>query len=131
MSAPQRPDPIERYLQRLPEALPRAGTGDAIVERHLRRRRLRRWAPPLAAAAAIVMLLLYLPRVSTPPPPAVQAAAQNPALAEVRSVDRRLQAAYLTAGSEAELDALWQQRRQAVARLEAAEAGSVRLEIRL
>lgn len=111
-SAPNpRDERIDRYLAQLPSELPDAELGERVVARHLRRRRLRRrWAPLAAAATAILWLAL----AQGPIPTAGNDEARvDPALIEVRSVDRRLQAAYLAGADSAELAALWRQRERA------------------
>jgi hypothetical protein len=102
---------VDRYLAQLPVELPAAGLGERVVALHLRRRRLRRACAPLAVAAG---LILWLALAQRPMPPADVAAERvDPALIEVRSADRRLQAAYLAGADASELDALWRQRERA------------------
>ena len=105
---------IDRYLSQLPVDLPDADLGERVVARHLRRRRLRRAWVPLAAAAAATLWLAF---ASGPMPTSGDAQARvDPALIEVRSADRRLQAAYLSGADSAELAALWRQRERAARR---------------
>lgn len=109
---------IDRYLAQLPAGLPDADLGERVVERHLRRRRLRHAWPPLAAAAvATLWLVLAQGPLTTSSENQVSV---DPAWIEVRSTDRRLQAAYLAGAEPAELAALWRQRERA-ARREAAQ----------
>lgn len=111
----ERDERLDRYLARLPVELPEAGLGERVVAQHLRRRRLRRAWASLAAAACFT---LWLAVAQGPMPPADPAAARvDPTLIEVRSADRRLQAAYLAGADAAELEVLWRQRERA-ARLE-------------
>jgi hypothetical protein len=101
---------VERYLARLPGALPDAELGSRVVDRHLRRRRRRRLAAPLVAAAALALFFL-LPALRVPSTPVGPVGANpDPVLLEIRSADRRLQAAYVAGAGPAELDALWRVR---------------------
>jgi len=111
---------LQRYLKSLPTAEPPSGLGARILARHAQRRRRSRLLAPLAVAAALAlaaMLPLTL-RSPSPEPTRHAAMAPDPALVEeIRSLDRRLQSTYLTAGDQASRDTLWQARLQAEARL--------------
>lgn len=122
---------VDRYLRDLPGALPPAGLGDRIVDRHLARR-ARRNGLPLAAACLLAAVLLWQ-QVGQNPVPTGEAPrrVEAQALVEVRSVDRRLQAAFRGGASADELDALWRARREALAQLEAAPAAGERRQVRL
>lgn len=131
----QQPDPVQRYLRDLPRAMPDAGLGQAIVQRHLRRRRWRQRAPWLAAAAAVLTAVLWQPQRSepsllTPLAPPMAAAAVDPAWVDIRALDRRLQAAYSDGADSQSVELLWQQRQQAVLRLQSEPDTSTR-ELRL
>lgn len=103
-----REEALERYLAQLPSAHPDAGVGDAVIARHLRRRRLRRVLPPVAAAATLLLWVgMHGPDPVTPAAPVL---AIDPDVAEMRSIDRRLQAAYLEGATADELAALWAER---------------------
>lgn len=123
---------VDRYLRRLPDAMPPAGLGDRIVDLHLARRARRRWIP-LAAAASLLLAVLIWQQAGRAPEldAAAPALAESPALVDVRSVDRRLQAAYLAGASEAELASLWQARRAALAELESGPSTRERRQVRL
>ena len=133
MSTPgPRDEAVDRYLRRLPGAMPPAGLGDRIVDLHLARRARRRWIP-LAAAASVLLALLVWQQTGRAPGTGSLAPelAESPALIDLRSVDRRLQAAYLAGASEAELAGLWQARREALAELESGPTARERRQVRL
>lgn len=127
-----RDERVDRYLRQLPGAMPPAGLGDRIVDLHLARRARRRWIPLAAAASLLLAVLawqqLFRSAAPTDEPPAL---ADSPALVDLRSVDRRLQAAYLAGASDAELASLWQARRAALAELESGPAARERRQVRL
>lgn len=122
-------------LAELPVFAPDAGLWSRIRAEHERRRRMRRWrlALPFAAAAAIaVATVLVLPR-NAPDTKLVQGMRESRnlerewhALAPVSStrssaevarlhvIDASLQAAYDRGAGNAELEALWQQRNDAL-----------------
>jgi hypothetical protein len=133
MSAPgPHQEPVDRYLRRLPQAMPPAGLGDHIVDLHLARRARRRWIP-LATAASLLLAVLVWQQTERGPEPgsAAPVLAKSPALIDLRSVDRRLQAAYLAGASEAELAGLWRARRVALAELESGLPTRERRQVRL
>ena len=110
---------LDDYLRRLPAATPPAGLGQRIVDRHLRRRRLRRLLAPAMAAGLLLGVLALRPGAPDPPTEqAVATAGSSAALIDLRSADRRLQAAYLHGADEAQKAALWQARAAALARVE-------------
>ena len=127
-----RSEQVDRYLRRLPGAMPPAGLGDRIVDLHLARRARRRWVPLAAAASLLAAVLLWQLAAQGPTPTAESPLlAHSQALVDVRSVDRRLQAAYLAGASEDELAELWRARRLALAQLESAPAAGERRQVRL
>jgi hypothetical protein len=77
---------------------------------------LRRLLPP-ALAAGLLLAVLALPPEPLRSPEQGVAASAGSALADLRSADRRLQAAYLRGAGEAEKAALWQARAAALARI--------------
>lgn len=103
---------LARYLRTLPTALPPPALGARILARHRARRR----RPLLLAAAAAAAAALVLAVAPRPLPPA--AAGLEPAqLADVRALDRALQAGYARRADPEQLAALWAAREQAVDRL--------------
>jgi hypothetical protein len=127
-----RSEQVDRYLQRLPGAMPPAGLGERIVDLHLARRARRRWVPLAAAASLLAAVLLWQLGAQDPAPSAKgPLLAHSPGLVDVRSVDRRLQAAYLAGASEDELAELWRARRLALAQLESAPPAVERRQVRL
>ena len=118
-----RPDPVQRYLRQLPRALPDAALGDAIVQRHLARRRLRRGSSLLAVAAMAAWVLVW-PLFRQAPAPehgAVRTVHDrvSPAWVEIRALDRQLQAAYSTGADADAVAQLWTQRAAMEQRLQA------------
>ncbi len=117
MTTPE--DNLQQHLRQLPDApLP-----DALWQRvngaRLRIRR-RRHAGIAAAALAVAALAILPPLIAPPAPdapdmhPSLAAAPAEPAdvVAELRALDRALQAGYARNASDAELEALWNQRRR-------------------
>lgn len=129
MSRSPRDERVDRYLQGLPGQLPPAGLGERIIDRHLGRRRLRRWLPLAAAACLLTSVLAW--QLGTPSGPGPRSALPSAALNDVRSVDRRLQAAYLAGAGEAELAPLWRARQRALAELQHSGEPSQRRQVRL
>ena len=123
---------LDDYLRRLPTATPPAGLGTRIVDRHLRRRRLRRLLAPALAAGLLLGVLALRP--GTPDPATehtVASAASRAALVDLRSADRRLQAAYLHGADEGQKAALWQARAAALARVEQPAPAATTRQVRL
>lgn len=116
MSVDDPDDPVDAYLQRLPSAQPEARLRSEILDRHLQRRWRRLHLPPLAVAAVLAVCVIGLPRSHAPrvdPAPAGPnvLATTDSGWVELRSIDRRLQQAYLKGGAaDAELDRLWTRR---------------------
>lgn len=120
---------LRAYLSSLPEPAPPATLWPRIqVTQARRRRQRRRWAA-LASAAALVLavLPLRLLRDEAVVPPAAPVAAERVApsridstridaetLAQIRALDRELQAGYARGADEAELASLWRARRAAL-----------------
>lgn len=111
---------VQRYLRALPSASPDVALGEAIVQRHLNRRRWRRHATTFAVAAMLALALLS-PLI----PPAMERhaapAAQNrpgPAWVEIRALDRQLQAAYSSGADADALAQLWTRRAVMTKRLQ-------------
>lgn len=123
-------NPVDKYLRQLPSEHPDAALGNAILDRHLQRRWRRLHVPPLAAAALLAVCIISLPHRETPVAGPAPAAAPSLAPAgsgwvELRSIDRRLQQAYLSGGTAAaEIDQLWSRRELARHQLE--HAGDIR-----
>lgn len=111
-------DRVDAYLARLPTALPDPGHVESVLDLHLRRRRWRTRLPPALAAAAVMAWLAWGPlrtvEVSAPGPDPSNTAAW----AELRSADRRLQAAYRVGANEGRLARLWETRRDAAEQVE-------------
>lgn len=102
-------DPLlQRYLHGLPPAEPEADLRARVLQANARRRARRRWALPLAMAAAGALVMVAWTGLAPPEPTA--AAPDAVASAELRALDRRLQAAYLAPAAEAERELLWQAR---------------------
>jgi hypothetical protein len=122
-------NPVDAYLRRLPSELPDAGLRSEILHRHLQRRWCRVHLPPLAAAAVLAVCAIGLPRSNAPgvdPAPAgpIVLATTDSGWVELRSIDRRLQQAYLKGGTaDAELDRLWSRRDLAQRQLQDAATG--------
>lgn len=120
---------LQRYLDDLPLAVPPAALERRLFERLGRRRDRRR----LLLAVAALLVIGLVPRLLAPGLPATTAA-PDPASAEllraeVRALDRELQAAY-AGGEHRRLDSLWLAREAAARRLadpSAAAAQPVRL----
>ncbi|MCK7594527.1 hypothetical protein [Pseudomarimonas salicorniae] len=129
MSSDSRDRRVDDYLRGLPGAMPPADLGERILARHASRRRLRRLLPLAAAATLLAGFLAW--RAQTPAAPPVLVVDPPAALLDLRSVDRRLQAAYLAGAGETELDRLWNAREQAVAELRGGGHGSGRRQVRL
>lgn len=122
-------DLVHRYLAGLPDPALPPGLWPRLQsawQRQRHRRRHRVFAFGLAAAAVLTLAVIPLAHRGGPdpvaPPPATpdlaQASLGNAAsLAEVRALDRALQAAYSRGAGDAEITMLWQAREAAMARL--------------
>lgn len=130
MSRDPHEESVDRYLRGLPQQLPPPGLGEQIIDRHLARRRLRRWLPVAAAASLLLSLLVWQAGVG-PESPTLAVSRPPAALIDVRSLDRRLQDAYLAGADKDELARLWQARDEAVAELEAPSVPPLRRQVRL
>lgn len=106
-------DSVDGYLARLPTALPDPEHADTVVGLHLRRRRWRQRLPPALAAAAVLAWLAWGPLTSTDTSMHGEVASHSSAWVELRSADRRLQAAYLVGADDDRLAALWKSRQDA------------------
>lgn len=110
---------VQRYLERLPLVAPPPAL-EARVFGRLRGRRQRRRA--LLAIAALLVIGL-LPRLLAPGLPEPSSAAASGAVdpmqlrADVRALDRQLQAAYAGTDARDRTDALWLAREAAARRL--------------
>lgn len=123
---------LDDHLRRLPTAAPPAGLGQRIVDRHLRRRRMRRLLAPALAAGMLLGVLALRPGAPDPATEhTVATAASRAALVDLRSTDRRLQAAYLHGADEAQKAALWQARAAALARVEQPAPATTTRQVRL
>jgi len=118
MTAPE--DNLERQLRQLPEAPLPEHLWQRVNGARVRMRRRR--TAGLAATALAVAALAVLPAFHawhasgtpfpTPLPVASAPAPDADAEAELRALDRALQAGYARNASDAELEALWAQRRR-------------------
>ncbi|MBS7458946.1 hypothetical protein [Coralloluteibacterium stylophorae] len=114
---------IRRYLAGLPDPqAPERLAGRILAVRGARRRRRALGAALATAACMVTAIALLLPRsdvgherqlagrpvVSSPP--AARLAQERAAAAEVRAIDRALQAAYARGAHEDELAGLWEAR---------------------
>jgi hypothetical protein len=113
---------VRRYLQGLPAAQPPAALGVRLLRRH----RLRRQRPVWLAAAALVMAALLLPAMVDRPPPSMPIAVDDALLREIRALDRQLQSAYQQPQPGPAVDALWQARGAALARIDDPHAAAPR-----
>jgi hypothetical protein len=118
-------DPVvARYLRTLQEPAPSAGLWKRIDTRR-RQRRMRRIVAVAAAAslAGFVALGALLSGPVAPPSAvpseevAVNTDVEPAGLADVRALDRQLQAAYERGANEATVQPLWEARNRAVAEL--------------
>lgn len=114
---------IRRYLADLPDPAAPEHLAPRIVAAHRGRRRRRAAGALLAAAACLVTMIAVLTPLSevdrpdqlVRQPPAASAPAAtstraSAAMAEVRAIDRALQAAYARGAGDDELARLWEAR---------------------
>lgn len=114
-------DILQAHLQQLPEAPlpPELWRRVDRARRFGKKRRIGIAASTLALAAVVVLLPLMQPtpvaRKAAPTLAATPATPPHPD-AELRALDRTLQAGYARNASDAELEPLWAQRRRLLAR---------------
>ena len=109
---------LRRHLRQLPDAPLPAGLWQRVNRARIRGRRRRQAGiagiAMAVAAAAFLPSLVNPPLQDAPPPTLPLASGATPQLdvdAELRALDRALQAGYARNASDAELEALWDQRR--------------------
>ncbi len=104
---------VRGYLSGLPVADSSAALWPRIERTRLRRRRRRRLLAGSGVLGALVLLALLMVRVPVPvdaPALTLEAAPMTEIAADLRDIDRSLQAAYDRGASPEQIDALWQAR---------------------